>query len=243
MTGIIIVYTKYLLKVFCTMLIISLLSVCGRLTAQPIGGDWSCSTDFGNFTFTVNSEGTRINKLIFEATNWQCGNTSGSFTTTIEWPEPNGWSITDNQFHIDRVSSGEGWIVSGTFNQTGTEASGTWSYANGWGTVCTGNWGPITVTSINEGSDGIPKRTELAQNYPNPFNPSTKITYSIPRQSKATLKVFNVFGSEVATLVNKEQPRGNYEVEFDGTNLSSGIYFYRLSAGDFIETRKMILLK
>ena len=89
----------------------------------------------------------------------------------------------------------------------------------------------------------------LSQNYPNPFNPSTIIKYSIPNQSDVNLKIFDVLGSEVATLLNKEQPQGNYEVEFNGKDLTSGIYFYRLqvytpgSAGDFVETKKMILLK
>ena len=72
--------------------------------------------------------------------------------------------------------------------------------------------------------------TYLSQNYPNPFNPSTTIKYSIPKQSNVTLKVFDVLGSEVATLVNKEQPQGNYEVEFDGAELTSGIYFYRITS-------------
>lgn len=84
---------------------------------------------------------------------------------------------------------------------------------------------------------------KLVQNYPNPFNPSATIKYSIPIQSNVTLKVFDALGSEVATLIKKEQSQGNYEVEFDGSDLTSGIYFYRLQAGDYVETKKMILLK
>jgi len=83
----------------------------------------------------------------------------------------------------------------------------------------------------------------ISQNYPNPFNPSTKISYAIPKQNNVTLKIFDVLGSEVATIVNKEQPQENYEFEFDGSALSSGIYFYRLQAGDFVVTTKMILLR
>ena len=91
----------------------------------------------------------------------------------------------------------------------------------------------------------------LFQNYPNPFNPSTKIKYSIPsvnlRQAQSdiivTLKIYDILGREVATLVNEEKPAGEYEVEFNAAKHSSGIYFYKLQAGEFISTKKMVLLK
>jgi len=87
----------------------------------------------------------------------------------------------------------------------------------------------------------------LSQNYPNPFNPTTKIKYQIPELSFVTLKVYDVLGSEIITLVNEEKPVGSYEVEFSAIggaiDLSSGIYFYRIKAGDFIQTKKMTLIK
>jgi len=83
----------------------------------------------------------------------------------------------------------------------------------------------------------------LIQNYPNPFNPATTIKYSIPELSFVILKVYDVLGNEIAILVNEEKPIGNYEVEFDATTLPSGIYFYRLQAGSFVETKKMVLMK
>ncbi|MBT8379039.1 MAG: T9SS type A sorting domain-containing protein [Ignavibacteria bacterium] len=83
----------------------------------------------------------------------------------------------------------------------------------------------------------------LEQNYPNPFNPTTKIKFELPDQNRVTLKVYNVLGNEIATLINKDKPSGTYEIEFDATGLPSGIYFYELHAGNFVETRKMILLK
>ena len=83
----------------------------------------------------------------------------------------------------------------------------------------------------------------LEQNYPNPFNPSTKIKFSIPEIGHVTLKVYDVLGNEIATLVNEEKQAGSYEIKFDATQLSSGIYFYKLQAGDFVETKKMILLR
>lgn len=88
-----------------------------------------------------------------------------------------------------------------------------------------------------------PKTFLLEQNYPNPFNPSTKIKYQIPKQSLVTLKILNVLGQEVEYLVNEEKTMGTYEIEFDAQSLPSGVYFYRLQAGNFVETKKMILLK
>ncbi|MDH3269585.1 MAG: T9SS type A sorting domain-containing protein, partial [Ignavibacteria bacterium] len=97
----------------------------------------------------------------------------------------------------------------------------------------------------------VPSEFVLEQNYPNPFNPSTKIKYNIPSviasgttQSQfVSLKVYDALGNEVVNLVDEEQTVGNYEIEFDATGLSSGIYFYKLQAGSFVETKKMILLK
>jgi len=84
---------------------------------------------------------------------------------------------------------------------------------------------------------------KLEQNYPNPFNPTTKISWQLPVSGWQTLKVYDVLGNEVATLVNEYRPAGSYEVEFDASNLSSGVYFYQLKAGSFIEAKKMILLR
>jgi len=83
----------------------------------------------------------------------------------------------------------------------------------------------------------------LEQCYPNPFNPTTTIKYSIPEMSKVILKLYNLLGEEVATLVNEEKVTGYHQVEFSATNLPSGVYFYQIKAGSFVETKKMILLK
>ena len=107
--------------------------------------------------------------------------------------------------------------------------------------------GPVNV----EDEISLPINYRLSQNYPNPFNPSTIIKYSIPKQGNVTLKVFDVLGKEITTLVDKEQPQGYFEIEFDGSKLTSGIYFYQLitaastgsATGNFVETKKMILLK
>ena len=112
---------------------------------------------------------------------------------------------------------------------------------------------------VEEAASSLPTKVELAENYPNPFNPSTKIKFIIPsvetsrRDVFTTLKVYDVLGNEIATLVNEEKPAGEYEVEFDGSVLTGGIYFYQLlvsalqskdgRAQEFVDVKKMILLK
>ncbi|HSW56200.1 MAG TPA: T9SS type A sorting domain-containing protein [Ignavibacteriaceae bacterium] len=88
-----------------------------------------------------------------------------------------------------------------------------------------------------------PKEFKLEQNYPNPFNPTTTIQYQLPQDARVTLKIYDILGSEVATLVNEEQEAGYKEVQFNGSNIASGMYVYRLQAGDYISTKKMMLLK
>jgi Secretion system C-terminal sorting domain len=89
----------------------------------------------------------------------------------------------------------------------------------------------------------LPNQFDLFQNYPNPFNPSTIINYEIPKYSFVTLKVFDILGREIAILVNEAKPAGKYSITFDATNLSSGIYFYRITAGNFSSVKKMLLIK
>lgn len=115
--------------------------------------------------------------------------------------------------------------------------------------------GTISYDELNisglDNSENYPTEFILEQNYPNPFNPSTTISYSIPtviasetKQSQmVTLKVYDVLGNKVATLVNEEKPAGSYEVKFNAAGLSSGIYFYKLQAESFVQTKKMILTK
>jgi len=98
---------------------------------------------------------------------------------------------------------------------------------------------PVSVIEDEIAAD----RFYLYQNYPQPFNPSTKIKYQLPEVSTVTLKIYDVLGKEVATLVNETKSAGTYEVVFDATGLTSGIYFYTLNAGSFSETKKMILTK
>lgn len=100
----------------------------------------------------------------------------------------------------------------------------------------------VNVSFVSD-DELINKSFLLSQNYPNPFNPTTVISYRLPVTSKATLRVYNVLGNEVATLVDEYKPAGSYEIVFDALGLASGIYYYQLSAENFFETKKMIYLK
>jgi len=99
------------------------------------------------------------------------------------------------------------------------------------------------ITDVTDSRDFIPHEFVLAQNYPNPFNPSTAIRYELPERALVTLTVYNVLGQEVASLVNEERESGTHRVQFDGTGLASGVYLYRLRAGGYFETKKLVLLK
>jgi hypothetical protein len=99
------------------------------------------------------------------------------------------------------------------------------------------------ATGVGNKGSGVPTGYQLEQNYPNPFNPVTTIRYGLPEKSDVTLAVFNTLGQRVATLVQGEQEAGYHEVLFDASNLSSGVYLYRLTAGGFVEARKLLLVR
>ncbi len=101
----------------------------------------------------------------------------------------------------------------------------------------------VSVTSVDNNGKFVPLSFELKQNYPNPFNPTTVIQYQIPETGFVTLKIYDILGNEVATLINKQQQAGAYRVNFNAGNLSSGVYFYELKTGNFVNTKKMILLR
>jgi hypothetical protein len=134
---------------------------------------------------------------------------------------------------------------------TAMPASYEWSisYANGMFFLTEGTEATWYAWTIDDGAvsveenDITPLDFTLEQNYPNPFNPSTKIKYSIPETGNIKLAIYNSVGEEVAVLINEMMNAGFYEIEFNATTLPSGIYFYQLQAGSFVETKKMILMK
>ncbi len=136
-----------------------------------------------------------------------------------------------------------------------TSASGkTWGYYTDNVSGCTMTGGAaqtnrpnvcfvLTSTGAGNISSLIPSKYELSQNYPNPFNPTTKINFAIPKQGLVTMKIYDVLGREVRTLVNEVKQAGNYTVDFNATEFASGVYFYKLTSGDFSDIKRMILVK
>ena len=124
---------------------------------------------------------------------------------------------------------------------------GTWIDNSSWTKVILDTCTSITITAwnptavVDPGSQSLPKAL-LLQNYPNPFNPSTTIRYSLPKEEHVSVRVFNTLGQEVAVLVNQQQTPGFHQVRWNA-DVAGGIYFYRLSAGEFVKTKKMILLQ
>jgi hypothetical protein len=99
------------------------------------------------------------------------------------------------------------------------------------------------ITGVEASVLKVPGRFTLGQNYPNPFNPSTTIRYGLPTRSHVTLTVFNTVGQQVSTLLNETEEPGYHDVRFDASGLASGVYFYRLMAGDYVATKKLVVLR
>jgi photosystem II stability/assembly factor-like uncharacterized protein len=177
-------------------------------------------------------------KFINENIGWIAGGyqISGQFSSTIIKTTDGGISwitqkcpSTQELSRLFFINENTGWVV----------GNGIFKTTNGGG-----------ITSVNNSKElrhNIPEQIELFQNYPNPFNPTTTIEYQIPlnvgTQNFVSLRVYDLLGREVATLVNEQKPAGRYTQQWNAERLSSGIYFYRLRTGAFSETKKMILIR
>lgn len=168
-------------------------------------------------------------------------------------PSGNIWATNSSAIIKYDGTNWEYWNGSDTVGVSGypyrvvflDDSSNVWTGSNGL-VEFTGNSFLRYNLSIIAGIDNnenIPGTYFISQNYPNPFNPSTEIEYQIPKESFVVIKIYDSIGREVRTLVNKDKPAGNYRVTFNATSLSSGVYFYRITAGSYTSVKKMILMK
>ena len=180
---------------------------------------------------------------------WEIAPSPNSLLNAMEFIDTNtGWVVADNGEIFRTLNGGEKWeaqesgVVS---NLTSVDF-----FDNNWGLIVgddgiilsTQNGGVISNVK-NNNPTAIPTIFELQQNYPNPFNPTTNIEFWIAEFGLVSLKVYDVLGREVATLVNEEKIAGMYEVNFDASSIASGVYIYKIRAGEFVSFKKMLLLK
>ncbi len=170
-----------------------------------------------------------------------------NFTTPYYW---NGTSNLLVEVCFDNAAWSSNTTVAGT-TQTGTVVHNHVDGSTGCSLTSTSTastrpnvcFGINTATAVNPVTSGLPKSYSLSQNYPNPFNPVTKINFAVPKKSFVTIKVYDMLGKETATLVNDTKDAGYYSVDFSGTNLSTGVYYYRIESEGFVDVKKMILIK
>ena len=206
-----------------------------NLFAGTYGGGIFLSTNNGTYWLPVDSALTEtyVTALTINGTNIFAGTWNGVFLSTNNgksWNDANSTSFVNTNTGLKPFINT--LAISGAFLFAGTDGAGVWRR-------------PLSemITAVKDNENQIPAQFRLDQNYPNPFNPSTTINYSLPKTGHVTLKVYDVLGKEVATLVNEEESSGNYHIQFNANKLASGVYFYRLSAGNSVTTKKLVLMK
>lgn len=164
---------------------------------------------------------------------------------TVRWVNSGGGFhnvVADDDSYTSGSASSSQWVYEYVFTTVGDSRYYCAIHGGKGGSGMSGIIHVLNATAIPERNGGI-TTFQLKQNYPNPFNPSTTIEFYLPTSEFTTLKVFNMLGREVKTLVSKNMNQGSYSYSFDGNNLSSGFYYYQLQAGNYSEIKRMILIK
>ena len=195
--------------------------------------------------------GYSVYKTTNGGSNWLSYTLSGSLNSICFVNNQIGWVCSSGGAIFQSTNGGANWVLQSTGITTSLNSLCFTDAQTGWAVGAAGRILKTTtggITFIQPISNEIPDMFSLYQNYPNPFNPVTRIKYDIPpskgaRGMMTKLIIYDVLGKEVQTLVNQQLSPGTYEVEWDGSNHPSGVYFYKLSAGDFSETGKAILIK
>jgi len=230
------------------------------------GNNWSVVFDssgsiFNTHIYFVNNEigfkyygSVNLQKTTNGGTNWFYSNLPyiNNGVSSMRFINSNtGWIGGNNSqlgsMIIKTTNGGVNWLLQFNEHSKGITSIFAFDSDNAW--LCggyssiyktTNGGGNIGIKKIN---DYIPSHYSLSQNYPNPFNPTTNIRYQIPNNSYVVLKIYDILGKEIATLVNEKLKAGEYESTFDGSGLPSGVYFYKLEAGEYSETKKMLVIK
>lgn len=191
----------------------------------------------GNYTVTIsNGTGKGVGVDIASSNGTLTNSDSNLKLLSGELTQPAKKTFSGSSYSFNFKYTAPSTTGPQTLYATGCSSKPQWNFATNY---------TVNVTSATDvKSDNInPNEFKLYSNYPNPFNPSTKIQFSIPANNYVTLKVYDISGKEVALLVNSQMSAGQHLVNFDAKNLSSGIYYYKLNAGNFTQTNKMILMK
>lgn len=206
--------------------------------AVPIGS-WA-----GNWTYDDTVGESFLKKLYDDGTNGDEVAGDNFWSRDILWPAGTPGGTFEFKFAAGYpgVESGGAYYLD---NEAGYAVNHIWTFPSPPPTSARLRvvFGQMGVVSVRENGNAIPEKYSLAQNYPNPFNPATTINFDIPVSGSVSLKVYNLLGEEVAELVNGEMKAGSYTVDFDASRLSSGVYFYKLTAGSFTSVKKMLLMK
>ena len=231
-------------------------SILGVYTSTDNGINWEQSFTGGIGAQDKNAIIKSGNNLCVAATNgvWITSDNGANWDHTLTAGIMSGFGNYGNELYVvgqlpyKSLDNGITWTevdVTGltAFIQNTMQFTSNYAFINTFG-IGVYRRSLSQITSIDEKLIGsFPESFVLEQNYPNPFNPSTKISWQLPVGSYQTLKVYDILGNEVATLVNEFREAGSYEVEFDASKLASGMYLYKLQASSFVETKKMILLR
>ncbi len=231
-----------------------------RSTNGGATGSWTGAATTGNLNtygvwFTSPTNGICVGSIVQKTTD--------GGATWVNGGAPGG---TGNMTSIAGIGDNY-WLTRGANIYGSTDFGATWTGAGFTGTVSNTLWGTFVtsgspcltgwsagangtlvklngvVVGINDPSSQIPSEFRLAQNYPNPFNPTTSITFDMPAAGNVELKVYDILGKEVASLVSGNMNAGTHVVPFDASTLASGVYIYKLTSGSFSDSRKMVLIK
>ena len=187
--------------------------------------NWTTATEVNNYGFNVERSTTPLNPPPYQGGGQGGGSPTGLSASweTLGFVQGHGNSNSPKEYSFTDTPLGG---ISFQYRLKQIDTDGKYSYS-----------GLVTAELTS------PSSFSVKQNYPNPFNPATVISYQLPAAGSVTLKVYDILGKEVATLVNEEESAGNYKVTFNGSNLSSGVYFYQLRSGSLTDTKKLILMK